>query len=111
MYKKHIYKTNNGTEALTIALKTLKSKIVIIPTYTCEDVLTAVLNANCKPIIVDCNKNLQIDVASVLKVVNDADTIIIPHMFGIQNQVAPFKNFNLKVIEDLSQCHGLPGLS
>ena len=110
MYKKHIYKTNNGTEALTIALKTLKSKIVIIPTYTCEDVLTAVLNANCKPIIVDCNKNLQIDVASVLKVVNDADTIIIPHMFGIQNQVAPFKNFNLKVIEDLSQCHGLPGL-
>ena len=31
-------------------------------------------------------------------------------MFGIQNQVSPFKNFNIKIIEDLSQCHGLPGL-
>tara|TARA_R110000744_G_scaffold10856_2_gene33465 strand:- start:2896 stop:3585 length:690 start_codon:yes stop_codon:yes gene_type:complete len=110
MYKKYQYNTKTGTKALEIALKVCKSKKVIIPTYTCEDVLTAVLNAGCKPIIVDCNKNLQIDVASVLKVVKEADTIIIPHMFGIQNQVAPFKNFNLKIIEDLSQCHGLPGL-
>ena len=110
MYKKYQYNTKTGTKALEIALKVCKSKKVIIPTYTCEDVLTAVLNAGCEPIIVDCNKNLQIDVASVLKVVKEADTIIIPHMFGIQNQVAPFKNFNLKIIEDLSQCHGLPGL-
>ena len=110
MYKKYQYNTETGTKALEIALKTLKSKKVIIPTYTCQDVLRAVLNTNCEPIIVDCNKNLQIDVTSVLKVINDADTIIIPHMFGIQNQVAPFKNFNIKIIEDLSQCHGLSGL-
>lgn len=110
MYKKYQYNTESGTQALQIALKTLKSKKVIIPTYTCQDVLRAVLNTGCKPIIVDCNKNLQIDVTSVLKVVNDADTIIIPHMFGIQNQVAPIKAFGLKIIEDLSQCHGLPGL-
>tara|TARA_Y100001963_G_C6791507_1_gene455705 strand:+ start:2820 stop:3509 length:690 start_codon:yes stop_codon:yes gene_type:complete len=110
MYKKHQYNTETGTKALEIALKTLKAKKVIIPTYTCKDVLTAVLNTSCEPIIVDCNEKLQIDVTSVLKVVNDADTIIIPHMFGIQNQVAPFKNFNLKIIEDLSQCHGLQGL-
>ena len=110
MYKKYSYKYESGTFALTVALKILKSKKVIIPTYTCEEVLTAVLNANCKPIIVDCNEKLQIDVASVLKVINDADTIIIPHMFGIQTPVSPFRNFNLKIIEDLSQCHGLPGL-
>ena len=110
MYKKYQYNTETGTKALEIALKVCKSKKVIIPTYTCEDVLTSVLNAGCEPIIVDCNKNLQIDVASVLKVIEDADTIIIPHMFGIQNQVSPFKNFNIKIIEDLSQCHGLPGL-
>ena len=110
MYKKYSYHYESGTKALTVALKILKSKKVIIPTYTCEDVLTAVLNAGCKPIIVDCNEKLQIDVASVLKVIDKADTIIIPHMFGIQNQVSPFRNFNLKIIEDLSQCHGLPGL-
>ena len=110
MYKKYQYNTESGTKALEIALKTLKSKKVIIPTYTCQDVLKAVLNTNCKPIIVDCNKNLQIDVTSILKEIKEADTVIIPHMFGIQNQVAPLKNFNIKIIEDLSQCHGLPGL-
>ena len=110
MYKKYQYNTETGTKALEIALKICKAKNVIIPTYTCQDVLNAVLNTGCKPIIVDCNKNLQIDVTSVLKVIKKADTIIIPHMFGIQNSVAPFRNFNIKIIEDLSQCHGLPGL-
>ena len=110
MYKEYQYNTETGTQALEIALKTLKSKRVIIPTYTCQDVLRAVLNAKCRPIIVDCNKNLQIDITSISKVANDADTIIVPHMFGIQNLISPFKNFNIKIIEDLSQCHGLPGL-
>ncbi len=110
MYKKYQYNTETGTKALEIAIKICKSKKIIIPSYTCQDVLNAVLNTGCKPIIVDCNKNLQIDVTSVLKVIKEADTIIIPHMFGIQNLVAPFRNFDIKIIEDLSQCHGLPGL-
>ena len=110
MYKKYQYNTKSGTQALEIALKTLKSKKVIIPTYTCEDVLTAVLNTNCEPIIVDCNKNLQIDKVSVLKIINKADTIIIPHMFGIQTPILPYYNKGLNIIEDLSQCHGLPKL-
>ena len=110
MYKKYQYNTTTGTQTLEIALKTLKSKKVIIPSYTCQDVLRAVLNTQCEPLIVDCNKNLQIDIASTLKVIKDADTIIVPHMFGIQNLISPFKNFNIKIIEDLSQCHGLPGL-
>ena len=112
MYKKYTYSTDSGTEALKKALKILESKIVIIPTYTCQDVLKAVLGTPGRPdpLIVDCNKNLQIDMSSVLRVAHLADTIIIPHMFGIQNQVAPFKDLNLKIIEDLSQCHGLPEL-
>jgi len=70
MYKTHTYITESGTQALEIALKTLKSKNVI----------------------------------------NNADTIIIPHMFGIQTPVLPFYNKGLNIIEDLSQCHGLPEL-
>ena len=42
MYKKYTYGTKTGTEALEIALKYCNSKNVIIPTYTCEDVITAV---------------------------------------------------------------------
>ena len=110
MYKKYQYNTKTGTQALEIALLELKSKKVIIPSYTCQDVLRAVLNSQCEPIIVDCNKNLQMDVASTIKAINNADTIIVPHMFGIQNLISPFKNFNIKIIEDVSQCHGLPGL-
>lgn len=110
MYKTYTYNTESGTKALEIALTTLKSKTVIIPTYTCKDILDAVLNVGCKPIIVDCNKNLQIDINSVLKVINNADTIIIPHMFGIKSSVYSFYNKGLNIIEDLSQCHGLPGL-
>ena len=71
MYKTHTYITESGTQALEIALKTLKSKRVIIPTYTCEDVLTAVLNVGCEPVIVDCNKDLQIDLSSVKNVIDN----------------------------------------
>ena len=79
-YKKYKYDTESGTQALEIALKLCKSKKVIIPTYTCQDVLRAVLNTNCEPIIVDCNKNLQMDIASTLKTIKNADTIIVPHI-------------------------------
>ena len=57
MYKKYQYNTKTGTQALEIALLELKSKKVIIQSYTCQDVLRAVLNSQCEPIIVDCNKN------------------------------------------------------
>ena len=109
MYKKYTYQTKSGTDALIIALKQLDSKTVIIPTYTCTDIIRAVKQANCEYIIVDCGLDLQIDVESVLKQSNNADTIIIPHMFGIRANVQAIKeNTNLKIIEDLSQCHGLP---
>ena len=110
MYKKYATPYNNGTAALCGALKQLQSKNVIIPTYTCEDILTAVIKTGCLPIIVDCNENLQIDPKQVEKWSSSADTIIVPHMFGIQVPIEPLLKFNLKIIEDVSQCHGLPGL-
>jgi hypothetical protein len=55
--------------------------------------------------------DLQIDVDDVFRVADDYDTIIIPHMFGIRADVKTIKEkTNLKIIEDLSQCHGLVGL-
>lgn len=111
MYKKYTYQTNSGTDALIIALKQLNSKVVIIPTYTCTDILKAVKQANCEYIIVDSGLDLQIDILSVFKESVNADTVIIPHMFGIRANIQAIKeNTNLKIIEDLSQCHGLPDL-
>jgi len=111
MYKKYTHKTNSGTEALVIALKQLNSKKVIIPTYTCTDILDAVKQADCEYTIVDCGYDLQIDTLEVINLANENDTVIIPHMFGIRADVKIIKEkTSLKIIEDLSQCHGLKDL-
>ena len=111
MYKKYTYQVKSGTEALIIALRELDSKKVIIPSYTCSDILTAVTQTNCDYYLSDCDFDLQIDVKDVLSVAEDYDTIIIPHMFGIRADVKTIREqTSLKIIEDLSQCHGLVGL-
>lgn len=111
MYKEYAYQLQSGTEALIKALEHLESKRVIIPTYTCTDILAAVSLAGCEPIIVDCNKNLQISTEEVRLKASNADTVIVPHMFGIRADVETIRSMtDLKIIEDLSQCHGLPNL-
>lgn len=111
MYKQYTHKTKSGTEALVLALKQLDSKKVIIPTYTCTDILNAVKQANCEYTIVDCGYDLQIDTLDVIDKAEDNDTVIVPHMFGIRADVKTIKEkTSLKIIEDLSQCHGLPDL-
>jgi dTDP-4-amino-4,6-dideoxygalactose transaminase len=111
VYKKYTYHSDSGTKSLITALKLLNAKKVIIPTYTCTDILSAVKLSNCEYYIVDCGFDLQIDVKDVIKNSSDYDTIIIPHMFGIRADIESIrKNTDLKIIEDLSQCHGLKGL-
>ena len=112
--KKAIF-TANGRTAIYLALKHLKSKKVVIPTYTCRRVLDATLDAKCEPIIVDCGYDLQISFLSVIKALEEgADTVIVPHMFGIQapvNLIYKLKyTYDFKIIEDCSQCMGLPEL-
>tara|TARA_R110000787_G_scaffold89580_1_gene189521 strand:+ start:183 stop:941 length:759 start_codon:yes stop_codon:yes gene_type:complete len=96
----------NGKTAIFQALKILNSKHVALPTYTCHRVLQACLNAGVTPYIVDCGLDLQIDVN---KIPMEVDTVIVPHMFGIQADVK-FISDRFKVIEDCSQCIGLPDL-
>lgn len=109
--KEFTYKTASGTEALILALRQLGSSRVIIPTYTCTDIYKATIEAGCEPVIVDCGLDLQIDFNSVLQVSESCDTVIVPHMFGIRADIEAIrKHTTLKIIEDLSQCHGLEGL-
>jgi len=67
-----------------------------------------VLDAGCKPHIVDCNYDLQIDLNSLDTF--KGDTVIVPHMFGIKADVKAVKDMGYNVIEDCSQCLGLYGL-
>ena len=106
--KKEAVFTSSGTEAITKALKLLGSKDVAIPSYTCERVLKGTLDADCKPYIVDCWFDLQINLDSLSKF--KGDTVIVPHMFGIKAKVREIKEMGYNVVEDCSQCLGLNGL-
>lgn len=115
-WKKYFNKSNaaylvNGKTAIQKALELLDSKVVAIPTYTCHRVYDATINANCKPIIVDCDDDLQIRVVEFTGADN-IDTVIVPHMFGIQalSEIKTLKEMGYKIIEDCSQCMGLPEL-
>ena len=105
-FKKKISFVPNGKTAISEALKLLDSKVVAIPTYTCHRVLQACLNVGATPYIVDCGLDLQIDIN---KIPDNVDTVIIPHMFGIQVDIKPLKG-KFKIIEDCSQCMGLPDI-
>ena len=105
-YKRKALLVENGREAIVQALKILQSNKVALPTYTCHRVLQACLQEDCKPYIVDCGLDLQIDID---KIPEEVDTVIIPHMFGIQANIKPLQG-KFKIIEDCSQCIGLPDL-
>ena len=104
--KEHATLVENGKTAIFEALKILNSKRVALPTYTCHRVLQACLDAGATPYIVDCGLDLQINVN---KIPNHVDTVIIPHMFGIQADVKSISN-KFKIIEDCSQCIGIQDL-
>ena len=107
--KKHATFVDSGSTAIFEALKLLKSKKVILPTYTCHRVLDSTLKAGCTPIIIDCDLSLQMDFSKIKN--TEADTIIVSHMFGIQSEIKKIKELNkFKIIEDCSQCVGLPEL-
>ena len=100
-----------GKLAIQKALNILDSKVVAVPTYTCNRVYEAIVNAGCDPIIIDCDYDLQIRLEQLSKYDN-IDTVIVPHMFGIQalNEIKAIKKMGYKIIEDCSQCMGLPEL-
>ena len=92
----------NGKIAIEKGLKILKSKTVAVPTYTCNRVYEAIINAGCTPIIIDCDYDLQIRLEQLSKYDN-IDTVIVPHMFGIQalNEIKAIKKMGYKILEDI----------
>lgn len=110
-FKSHCYRTSSGTESIIYALRELGSKRVIVPTWTCSSLVRAIEAVGAEYLIVDSDFDLQIDVNEVIKHASDYDTVIVPHMCGIQADVKRIRqNTTLKIIEDISQCNGFPQL-
>ena len=82
----------NGTDALTIALKSLnlkKNSEVIIPAMTYCSTAFAVINANLKPVLVD-TKHLSpnIDINQIKKKITKKTKVIMPvHLYGSVSEI------------------------
>jgi len=103
---------SNGTDALTIALKSLnlkKNSEVIIPAMTYVSTAFAVINANLKPVLVDIDlKTGLMSIEKLKEKISKQTKVIMPvHLYG---NVFDVNKLNLSkkifIIDDASQAHG-----
>ena len=105
----------NGTDAITLALKSLylpKNSEVIIPAMTYCATAFAILNANLKPVIVDVAKSSStIDIDEIKKKISKKTRVIMPvHLYGSVANLKEIKKLikkkNIYLIDDCAQAHG-----
>ena len=105
----------NGTDALTIALKSLnleKNSEVIIPAMTYCSTAFAVINAGLKPILIDTDLlSPTINIEKIKKKINKKTKVILPvHLYGSVVDISKIKNLiknkKIYIIDDCAQAHG-----
>lgn len=103
--KQHAVALSSGTSALFMALWSLdvKNKYVAMPAYACSALRNAVAMAQAKDLLIDNAKdspNICLDEMQRSK----ADIAIVPHMFGLPNNIRNIENID--IIEDCAQSLG-----
>jgi len=109
--KKYAIAVSSGLAALHLSLIGLninEDDEVILPSYTCDALLQAVLYIGAKPVIVDVNyEDMNISFDGALRVISDrTKAIIIPHTFGFPADLNDFLNLNISIIEDCAVAIG-----
>jgi len=105
---------NSGTNAIFLALKALGIKEgdeVIVPEFTMIATAWAVSYTGATPVFADCLSDLTVDSHEVRKLINkNTKAIIAVPIYGrsvSQDVYNIAKEFNLKVIEDMAEGHGI----
>jgi dTDP-4-amino-4,6-dideoxygalactose transaminase len=105
----------NGTDALTIALKSLNlpnNSEVIIPAMTYCSTAFAIINANLKPVLVDTEYlSPTINIKDLRKKITKKTKVILPvHLYGSVVNITSIKkiikNKNIFIVDDCAQAHG-----
>ena len=91
----------NGTDALTIALKSLdlpKNSEVIIPAMTYCSTAFSVINCGLKPVLVDIeNNSSSIDIKKIQKKITSKTKVIMPvHLYGSAVNIKSIKNLSFE---------------
>tara|TARA_B100000795_G_scaffold270018_1_gene261910 strand:- start:5046 stop:6056 length:1011 start_codon:yes stop_codon:yes gene_type:complete len=103
--EKHAVALSSGTSSLYLALWSLeaKNKSIAMPVYVCSSLRNAVAMSHANEVLVD-NKVDSPNICLSQLQKSNADIAIIPHMFGIPNQIQTIKNID--IIEDCAQSLG-----
>ena len=100
----------SGVSALTAALLALEvgpKDEIILPSYICQEVTDAVLSSGARPVFSDTGQHWVVTADDVRPYVHPATrAIIVPHLFGIYADIAPFRAFGIPIIEDCAQAVG-----
>ncbi len=110
--RRHAWATASGTTALYGALLCLEigeGDEVLVPTYVCDDVLSAVIQSGAEPVPVDLDPDdLNPDPAdAAARVTPRTRAAVLAHNLGMPARVGEFEDAGLAVIEDCA--HGLGG--
>jgi len=111
---KHAVACNSGTSALHLALLSCGIKEgdeVIVPDFTMAACGFAVEYTGAKPVFVDCDDTLNIDVNKIEeKITPKTKAIMAVHIYGrlcnMDKIVSIAKEYGLYVIEDAAEAHG-----
>ncbi|MGE4559143.1 MAG: DegT/DnrJ/EryC1/StrS family aminotransferase [Desulfobulbus sp.] len=107
----------SGREAIKLALLGLglqPGERVVLPSFCCFSVLLPVVELGLQPVLADVGDNLQIDPASVTRVMRPGDRVlIVPHLFGgladLSQLVEIARAKGAAVIDDAAQAIGRRG--
>lgn len=111
---RHAVATTNCTSALQASLMAIGEgefrgkNEVIMPAFTYAATLMAVINAGCKPVIVDVDRDtFTINCGAAQSVITENTKAIIPvHAFGNAADINKLVKFNLPLIEDTAHATG-----
>ncbi len=114
---KHVFLVSSGKAALTLILEALShitnKDEVVIPSYTCFSVPSAVVRAGLKPVICDIEQDsFEYDIRSLDRVVGKKTLcVIVTHLFGIpcdlKSTLSVARSVGSCVVEDCAQAMGV----
>ena len=105
---------SNGTVAIHLALLACgvkKDDEVIIPNFNGPYSAFAITYVNANPVIVDVDKNWDINLSNLQKAItNKTKALIVTHLYGVPSNISKLKDIckenGIFIIEDCAEAHG-----